>query len=121
MGIFAAATAAVAVGAATKDGPFATVLDLTDTGLKAAVSAIAGLAVYVMADEAADDEPAWDSTEERSRNPARDKILTDKDINELKSGGHDPHDIEPEPPSRYDLYKDGKENVYQAQRRKGLW
>ncbi|MEU4650642.1 polymorphic toxin type 33 domain-containing protein [Nocardia fluminea] len=112
MGVFAAATAAAAIGAATKDGPFVTVPDLTEAGLKAAVTAIAAMAVYVMAEEAADDEPVWDSTEERSRNPAQDKILTDKDIKELKSRGHDPHDIKPEPPSRYDLYKDGKGNVY---------
>ncbi|MFC4126262.1 polymorphic toxin type 33 domain-containing protein [Nocardia rhizosphaerae] len=115
MGIFAAATAAAAIGAATKDGPFVAVPDLTEAGSKAAVTAIAAMAVYVVAEEAgeaADDEPVWDSTEERSRNPAQDKILTDKDIKELKSRGHDPHDIKPEPPSRYDLYKDGKGNVY---------
>jgi len=74
---------------------------------------IAGLAVLITSIEhAADDEPVWDSTEERARNPAQDKILTNKDIKELKSRGHDPHDIKPDPPSRYDLYKDGKGNVY---------
>lgn len=101
--------AVVAVGTAT--GGFTGIPDLTQAGLSAAVGAIAGMAVYIAA-EAADDEPVWDSTEERSRNPAQDKILTDKDIKELKSRGHDPHDVKPEPPSRYDLYKDGKGNVY---------
>ncbi|WP_446224821.1 polymorphic toxin type 33 domain-containing protein [Nocardia sp. IBHARD005] len=102
--------AVIAIGVA--GGGFTAIPDLTQAGLSAAVGAIAGMAVYIAADEAADDEPVWDSTEERARNPAQDKILTDKDIRELKSRGHDPHDVKPEPPSRYDLYKDGKGNVY---------
>ncbi|MEV6063711.1 polymorphic toxin type 33 domain-containing protein [Nocardia asteroides] len=101
--------AVITIGVAS--GGFTAIPDLTQAGLSAAVGAIAGMAVYIAA-EAADDEPVWDSTEERARNPAQDKILTDKDIKELKSRGHDPHDIKPEPPSRYDLYKDGKGNVY---------
>ncbi|MFF5032250.1 alcohol dehydrogenase catalytic domain-containing protein [Nocardia salmonicida] len=102
--------AVITIGVAS--GGFTAIPDLTQAGLSAAVGAIAGMAVYIAADEAADDEPVWDSTEERTRNPAQDKILTDKDIMELKSRGHDPHDVKPDPPSRYDLYKDGKGNVY---------
>ncbi|MFF0541293.1 polymorphic toxin type 33 domain-containing protein [Nocardia thailandica] len=105
--------AVVTIGVAS--GGFTAIPDLAQAGLSAAVGAIAGMAVYVAADEAADsadEEPVWDSTEERTRNPAQDKILSKDDIKELKARGHDPHDIKPEPPSRYDLYKDGKGNVY---------
>ncbi|MFD4356101.1 polymorphic toxin type 33 domain-containing protein [Nocardia sp. NPDC058518] len=102
--------AVITIGVAS--GGFTAIPDLTQAGLTAAVGAIAAMAVYIAADEAADDEPVWDRTEERTRNPAQDKILTDKDIRELKSRGHDPHDVKPDPPSRYDLYKDGKGNVY---------
>ncbi|WP_329407226.1 polymorphic toxin type 33 domain-containing protein [Nocardia vinacea] len=74
---------------------------------------IAGLGVLITSiDDSAEGEPEWDQTEERTRNPAQDKPLTNRDIRELKARGHDPHDIKPDPPSRYDLYKDGKGNVY---------
>ena len=51
---------------------------------------------------------------ETERNPKQDKPLSKDDIEKLKDRGVDPHDLKDGfgPPSRSDLYKDRKGNVY---------
>ena len=49
-----------------------------------------------------------------TRNPAQDKLLTKRQIKELKAKGIDPHDLKEGfgPPSHSDLYRDPQGNVY---------
>lgn len=51
------------------------------------------------------------------RNPAQDKLLTKKDIKNLKENGYDIHDLKGgRGASRYDLYKDRQGNIYMKPR-----
>jgi RHS repeat-associated protein len=65
--------------------------------------------------ESHDDNTKDDSSDKAGEgdqsSAAQDKILTKGEIKKLKDAGIDPHDLKPEPKSRYDLYKDPKGNI----------